>query len=144
LRNKIYEFTFPTTFITVYPKWDNPRWYHDYEEPRGIMALLQTCHQIKDEALPFFLSSMTFNLQRCSIAGFLEAIGDEKVALVTSIIVMRSDIVSGYNNRIGGYIAAKLTALKLVHVLYEFEPPAAEKADWDRIVYEYFGRKVPS
>jgi hypothetical protein len=108
------------------------------------MALLQTCRQIKDGALPFLLSSMTFSLQRCSIAGFLEALGDEKVALVTSIIVMRSDIVSGYNNRIGRCIAAKLTALKVVHVLYKFEPPAAEKADGNRIVYEYFGRKVPS
>jgi hypothetical protein len=109
------------------------------------MALLQTCRQIKDEALPFLLSSMTFSLQRCSVAGFLEALGDEKVALVTSIIVMRSDIVSGYNNRIGRCVAAKkFTALKVVHVLYEFESPAAEKADGNRIVYEYFGRKVPS
>jgi hypothetical protein len=110
------------------------------------MALLQTCRQIKGEALPFFFSRMIFNLRLCSLGGFVDALGEENVARVTSIIVMWSDVLRNYtyDDERGMRTVYNLVSLKRVRVLDEFWPSEEEEMEWNRVVGEFFGRDCRS
>jgi hypothetical protein len=131
LHNTIYKLAFLSTSVKVHPKWNDPRWYHESEEPRGILTLLQTCRQINAKTMQFFLSNVTFDPQSFFIKGFITAFGHERLAFVTSIVVNIPDIWSKDRaGKMSGIAAAleALETLKHVHVLYSFDPYAEEEA----------------
>jgi hypothetical protein len=140
LRNLIYELSSPTTLVKVHPHWDDPRYYPDNDGPRGIIAFLQTCHQINGEAMQFFLSTSTFDTELCSLPGFLSAFGPERTALVTSIVVDLFDVLRlGREMRNTG-MTSEFKALKHVHLLigiFWF----AGKQDWTLTMCVHFGKE---
>ena len=141
LRNRIYELAFPTAAVKVHPAWDDPKVYLDYDGPRGIIALLQTCRQINAEAMQFFLSTLTFDTEPCSLHGFTGLFGKEKAALVTSIIFKPSDIAtwSGKGLELRRTHAIRsLKAVKHVHVLINYKQWSEYGIEWKDTMRELF------
>lgn len=144
LRNRIYELAFPTTAIKVHPAWDDPKVYPGYDGPRGIMALLQTCRQINAEATEFFLSTLTFDTESCSLHGFVKAFGGDKAALVTSIIFKLWDIVTRNEKHLSNQVTSAIHSLKAVRhsqLLVCYTEWSACDQRWTNMMRELFGKR---
>ena len=144
LRNRIYELVFSTAAVKarpllrtlsvkVHPAWDDPKVYPDYDGPRGTMALLQTCRQINTEAMQFFLSTMTFDTELCSLNGFVSAFGEDKAAVMASIVFDPSDIAEWHGSALQlrePDAISSLKAVRHVHLVVHAEEWLVFGIDW--------------